>query len=117
LDKSGGIEGLAVPNKSALEDQPMNGLSRINQHGDSSMGTSVSLHELVSETLARLGLPVPANVIQTMLMKDGYFVGHKFRYDGGYAIYLAGSNAIEFYDEQGMLLTTGAVEAETGAAA
>ena len=65
----------------------------------------------------KLGVPAPATVIQTMLMKDGYFVGHKLRYDGGYAICLAGGNIIEFYDEQGTLLTTAALEAETVAAA
>ena len=27
--------------------------------------------------------PSPTNVIPTMLMHDGFFVGHKFRYDGG----------------------------------
>ena len=47
------------------------------------MGTSASIHELVLGTLAKLGVPAPATVIQTMLMKDGYFVGHKLRYDGG----------------------------------
>ena len=117
MGKPGSIEGLAAPGKSAVEDQPMNGLSWISQLGDSSMDVSVSIHELVSGTLAKLGVPAPATVIQTMLMKDGYFVGHKLRYDGGYAICLAGGNIIEFYDEQGTLLTTVALEAETGAAA
>jgi hypothetical protein len=117
VGKLGGIEGLAAPGKSALADQPMNGLSWISPLVGSSMGASASIHESVSVTLTKLGLPVPANVIQTMLMKDGYFVGHKFRYDGGYAVYVAGGNTIEFYDEQGALLITAALDAETGAAA
>ena len=78
---------------------------------------SASIHELVSATLAKLGLPAPGTVIQTMLMKDGYFAGHKFRYDGGYAVHLAGGNIIEFYDEQAAMLTTVTLDAKTGAAA
>jgi len=46
-----------------------------------------------------------------MLMHDGYFVGWKFRYDGGYAILRAGADKIEFYDEQGTPLKTVAQQA------
>jgi len=52
-----------------------------------------------------------------MLMRDGYFVGWKFHYDGGYAIRWAGDDKMEFYDQQGTLLKTVAVEAEKEAAA
>jgi hypothetical protein len=76
-----------------------------------------SIHEVVTATLAELGLPAPTNVIQTMLMGDGYFVGHKLRYDGGHAIWLAGSNTVEFYAEDGTLLKAVALEAGRGAAA
>ncbi len=65
-----------------------------------------SIQERVAATLAELGLPAPTSFIQTILMKDGYFVGHKLRYDGGYAILRAGT--IEFYDGQGRLLKTDA---------
>ena len=75
-----------------------------------------SIHDLVAVTLADLSLPAPTNIIQTMLMHDGYFVGWKFRYDGGYAIMRAGANTIEFYDEQGTLLKTVAIEADQKAA-
>jgi len=70
-----------------------------------------SIHDLVAATLSELGLPAPTNIIQTMLMHDGYFVGWKFRYDGGYAIMRAGANTIELYDEQGTLLKTVAQQA------
>ena len=76
-----------------------------------------SIHNLVAATLAELGLPGPTNFIQTMLMRDGYFVGHKLRYDGGHAIWLAGGSTIELYDEQGTLLKIVALEAGKGAAA
>jgi hypothetical protein len=83
-------------------------------HGGDSM---TSIHELVAATLSELGLPAPTDIIQTLLTKDGYFVGWKFRYDGGYAIQQAGSNTIEFYDEQGNLLKTVTAEPGQGAAA
>jgi hypothetical protein len=76
-----------------------------------------SIHELLAATLTELGLPAATNVIQTMLLHDGYFVGHKFRYDGGYAIMRAGGGTIDLYDEQGTLLRAVAVETEKGAAA
>ena len=75
-----------------------------------------SIHERAAATLSELGLPAPTNIIQTMLMKDRYFVGWKFRYDGGYAILRAGANTIEFYDEQGTLLKTAGLEDEKAAA-
>ena len=77
-----------------------------------------SIYDLVAATLAELGIPAPSTIIQTMLMHDGYFVGHKFRYDGGYAILWAASDAIEFYDENGNLLKAVGIETpEKGAAA
>ena len=76
-----------------------------------------SIHDLVAATLSELGLPAPTNIIQTMLMNDGYFVGWKFRYDGGHAVLHAGGKTIEFYDEQGTLLKTVGLEDERGAAA
>ena len=75
-----------------------------------------SIHDLVAATLSELGLPAPTNVIQTMLMHDGYFVGWKFRYEGGYAVWRAG-DTLELYDEQGTRLKTVGLEAGKGAAA
>jgi hypothetical protein len=63
-----------------------------------------SIQERVAATLAELGLPASINITQTMLMHDGYFVGHILRYDGGYAALPTGRNTIEFYDGQGKLL-------------
>jgi len=74
------------------------------------MGLAKSVQEVVAATLSNLGLAVPANIIQIMLLKDGYFVGHKFPYDGGYAIMRVGCDTIEFYTEDGKLLKTTAIE-------
>jgi hypothetical protein len=73
--------------------------------------------ERVATTLSELGLPSPTNLIQTMLMHDGYFVGWKFRYDGGCAILHIGGNSIELFDEQGVLLKSVVVEAAKAEAA
>ena len=81
------------------------------------MGLSKSIHDVVAATLSNLGLTAPANIVQTILLKDDYFIGYKCCYDGGYAILPAGSNTIEFYAEDGKLLTTVVIEADKGAAA
>jgi len=71
-----------------------------------------SIQDRVAAALSELGLPAPTNLIQTMLIHDGYFVGWKFRYDGGHAVLQAGSNTIEFYDEQETLLKQVALKTE-----
>ncbi|MEN6602125.1 MAG: hypothetical protein ABFD86_06885 [Bryobacteraceae bacterium] len=76
-----------------------------------------SIHDLVAATITELGLPAPDDIIQTILMKDRYFVGWKFRFDGGYVILRASDSTIEFYDEQRKLLKKVTSETETGAAA
>ena len=81
------------------------------------MDVSTSFHDLVATTLTELGLPAPTNVVQTMLMRDSYFVGHKLRYDGGHAILRADGHTIEFYDEKEELLKTVTLGSERGAAA
>ena len=69
-----------------------------------------SILDLVAATLAELGLPAPTDIIPTMLTRDGYFVGQKLRYDGGWAILWAAGDVIELYDEQGKLLKTVGIE-------
>jgi hypothetical protein len=81
------------------------------------MDLSASMHDLVAATLTELGVIAPSPMIQTILMHDGYFVGHKLRYDGGHAIWLADGRTIEFYDENGELLKTLVFDAGRGAAA
>jgi hypothetical protein len=80
------------------------------------MDLSASIHDFVATILAELGLPAPANIIQTMLMHDGYFVGWKFRYDGGFVVLHTNGNAIELYDEQGTPLKTVTLGTEQEAA-
>ena len=41
-------------------------------------------------------------------------MGHKYRFDGGYAVRPAGENAIEIYDHGGKLLKTVSLELNGG---
>ena len=67
--------------------------------------------DFVTATLAEMGICAS---MRTFLMQKGYFVGHKYRFDGGYAIRLAGKNAIEVYDDDGQLLKTVGLEMNGG---
>jgi hypothetical protein len=47
----------------------------------------------------------------TAIIKKGYLVCHKYRFDGGYAVWLMiQKNAIEIYDNDGKLLKTVTLE-------
>jgi hypothetical protein len=81
------------------------------------MALSASIYDVLASTLTEMGMPLPSGFIQTMLLKDRYFAGYKFRYDGGYAILQAGGNAIEVFDDQGKRLRAVGVEAAKDAAA
>ena len=64
------------------------------------MSGSIFIYNLVVATFSKLGMPPPIDVWETLLFKDGCFIGHKFHCQGGYAIWGAGWNAVEFYDEE-----------------
>ena len=72
------------------------------------MEEGVCGHDLVTASLKEMGINVVP--MRTILITNGYFVGRKYRFDGGYAIRLAGKNAIEVYDDEGKLLKTITVE-------
>jgi hypothetical protein len=82
--------------------------------GGSKMGQSI--RDLVAATLTEFGMPAPSDLFQTMLIRGCHFAGFKYRYDGGYAVLLAGGNTLDFYDDQDTLLKTVAVEEKKGAA-
>jgi hypothetical protein len=71
------------------------------------MNKGVDGHGFVTATLAEMGIRAP---MRTFLIQKGYFVGHKYRFDGGYAIRLAGKNVIEIYDDDGQLLKAVSLE-------
>ena len=80
------------------------------------MGQGCSIQEAVTTALTELGIST-ASLVHTILLRDGYFVGHKFRFDGGHAIWWAGKNSVEVYAEGGNLLKTVAIAADEKEAA
>ena len=62
------------------------------------------MNQILSKTFVELGATGP--MIRSVLLKDRYFVGQKFRCDGFQAVLLAGGGVVEFYDQAGMLLKT-----------
>lgn len=74
------------------------------------------IQKRIAAALQEFGLLVPDKIVQTMLLKDRFFVGWKFRYDGGHALQRAGSLDLELYDEHGSLLKTVALDQERDAA-
>ena len=74
------------------------------------MSGSICINDLVATTFSKLGMPHPIEVCETLLVKEGFFIGHKFRCAGGYALWGAGWNSVEFYDENGKLLKLIAVK-------
>ena len=75
------------------------------------MDEQPAIYDSVTATLAEMGICAP---MRTFLIQKGYFVGHKYRFDGGYAIRLAGKKVIEVYDDDGKLLKTVSLEMNGG---
>jgi hypothetical protein len=69
----------------------------------------MAIHDTVAATLAEMGLPVDHSM-RTILIRDGYFVGHKYHFDDGWATWQAQTNTVEVYDGNGKLLRTVAME-------
>jgi hypothetical protein len=67
------------------------------------MGQALSIQDAVTATLTEMGIATDS-LMHTVLLKDGYFAGHKFRFDGGYAVWLSDKDAVEFYGEDGKVL-------------
>ena len=72
------------------------------------MDEQPTIPDVVAATLAEMGLCVAP--MRTLLIQKGYFVGHKYRFDGGYAVSLIEKHAIEIYDDEGKLLKTVSLE-------
>jgi hypothetical protein len=53
---------------------------------------------------------------RTILIRDGNFVGHKFRFDGGYALWLVEKGVLEVYDDDGNMKTASSETGEKKAA-
>jgi hypothetical protein len=64
-----------------------------------------SIQDAVATALAEMGFAT-ASLVHTVLLRNCCFVGHKYRFDGGSATWLAEKNAIDIYDGEGKLLKT-----------
>jgi hypothetical protein len=65
------------------------------------------IHDAIEALLREMGLcAAPAPLLRTILVHDGYFVGEKYRFDGGCATWMAKTNVIEVCDDEGKLLKT-----------
>ena len=64
-----------------------------------------SNHDVVSEILKGMGLGT-GPTFHTILLREQRFVGHKYYFDGGYAVWPAKKNAVDVFDADGKLLKT-----------
>jgi hypothetical protein len=65
-----------------------------------------AVYALTSAGFAELGLPDPNRLHRTFLLRDMQYAGQRFDCDGWQAIWLLGSDSIDFYDEEGNLVKT-----------
>ena len=64
-----------------------------------------SISDVVTAAFEQLGIsPPPETLLHTFALAEGRLVAHKFRYEGGYAVWLVGSNRVDCYDASGSLL-------------
>ena len=69
------------------------------------MSVSKSVQDVVVATLKEMGLcPAPGTLLHTFALSEGRLVAQKFFYEGGYAVWVAGSETVSFYDEDGGFL-------------
>jgi hypothetical protein len=80
------------------------------------MGQTRSIEVIVATILTEMGIPADS-LVPTILLKNRCFVGHKFRFDGGYAIWWAENNVAAVYDEGGKVLKTVVCESDEKEAA
>jgi len=75
------------------------------------------IHQVVVDGFRSLGATNPEAVSRTILLRDGWLLGHRFLCEGFQAIHRAGSGEIAFYDNQGKLLETVPIETRSTPAA
>ncbi len=80
------------------------------------MEEPASVYDAMIAVIQELGIE-DTSLVRTVLVRDNRFVGWKYYYTGGYAICMAGSDELEFYDDEGNLLRTVQAQEETGLAA
>jgi len=67
------------------------------------MAQSKPIHDIIVDILKERGTPAKEPLYRTVLVQDGYFVGHKYRFDGGHVIWMPETSLVEVYDQEGKL--------------
>jgi hypothetical protein len=80
------------------------------------MAQAHSILDDVATILTEMGIPT-VSLVHTILLREKFFVGHKLRFDGGYAVWLAEKNLVEVYGEGGKLLKTATLQSDEKEAA
>jgi hypothetical protein len=80
------------------------------------MGRAHSIQDDVTAVLTEMGIST-ASLVHTILLREKFFVGHKFRFDGGHAIWWAENNSVGIYRDGGKLLKIVVIEADEKEAA
>ncbi|MDY0170304.1 MAG: hypothetical protein RBS80_27415 [Thermoguttaceae bacterium] len=79
-------------------------------------GPARSIPDVVADVLAEIGIAADS-LLRTILIQDGYLLGEKYAFDGGYVIWMANCNRVKVFKDDGTLLKMVVVEDETDTAA
>jgi hypothetical protein len=63
-----------------------------------------SIYESVVAAITDSGFSEPSSMIRTILLRDRRFIGEKYRFESGYAIWHAEGSTVEVYNDDGSLL-------------
>ena len=65
-----------------------------------------TIQRTVLDALSELGVSDPTMSEEVVLTRGGYYVGHRFLFDGIQAVWLAGEGVIRVHADDGTLLRT-----------
>ena len=72
--------------------------------------TLEQIEQALQAGLSELGMPDLASHRTTLLIQVGYYVGRRFTFDGVQAVWLTAEKVVRFYDDNGQVLKSVAVE-------
>lgn len=68
------------------------------------MHTAQRIRKLVAEHFNRCGADSTARLEETLLIRDGFYCGRRYRLDGWQAVWFVEENQIKVYDQEGVLV-------------
>lgn len=72
------------------------------------------IRKLVSDTFDRLGVDSSTSFEETVLIRDGYYCGRRYRRDGWQAVWFAEENQIKIFDRDGVVKEVFSQDEATG---